>query len=166
MPQMLRSEMARSYGDGSIEERLGAAAEIATSTRPAARVQLCLMQLLLPDLVSTIEKVIVDAADDPRVRRLAGGLLTYVYNPLDLIGDDSPLGRVDDAIVCARGLLRLADGFDVELSPDARAICEAAADALPLLNRSLRDAIVSFGEDLERSASAGDTDVLRRRVER
>jgi uncharacterized membrane protein YkvA (DUF1232 family) len=143
--------MAQEYRTSQLRDGLVAAGEIARHADPSARVQLWLLQLLLPDLVIAVEKAIIEANSQPRVRRLAGGLLTYVYNPLDLIGDDTPLGRLDDAIICAIGLQRLQELENITLEPHVSAICDLAVRSLSLLNDDLRDAIEWFMHDLENS---------------
>ena len=159
MSHMLRGLLAQTYGEGGIGEGMAAAERIAPSAEPSARVQLCLLQLLLPDLVAAIEKIIVSATDKPRVRQVAGGLLTYVYNPLDLIGDDSPLGRVDDAIICAVGLQHLREAGEIDLDPDIAAVCDWAARSLPLLSSDLQDSIRWFVRDLEQQSGSNGSRV-------
>lgn len=151
MSEMLRGMMAQEYRALGMKEGLIAAEKIARRADPSARAQLCLVQLVLPDLVAAIEKAIVEGSDQPRVRRVAGGLLTYVYNPLDLIGDDTPLGRLDDAIICAMGLQRLQELENLELEPHVAAICDLAVRSLSLLNEELRNSIEWFVRDLESS---------------
>jgi uncharacterized membrane protein YkvA (DUF1232 family) len=157
MSEMLRGLMAQEYRTTKLHDGLAAAGEIARQADPSARAQLWLLQLLLPDLVAAVEKAIVEGTTQPRVRRLAGGLLTYVYNPLDLIGDDTPLGRLDDAIICAMGLQRLAELENLQLDPHVSAICDLAVRSLSLLNDDLRSGIEWFIHDLESSTeTAGD----------
>jgi uncharacterized membrane protein YkvA (DUF1232 family) len=154
MSDVLRGVVAKHYQDSTLKAGLSAAEQIARPADGAARAQLWLVQLLLPDLVAAIEQAIVDGIDQPRLRRLAGGLLAYVYNPLDLIGDDTPLGRVDDAIICALGLKRLEEQEGLELPPHIGAICDLALRALPLLNDELKEGIESFVKDLVLSTAA------------
>ncbi len=154
MSEMLRGMMAQEYRSTELKDGLAAAEKIARRADPSARAQLWLVQLVLPDLVAAIEKAIIEGSDQPRVRRVAGGLLTYVYNPLDLIGDDTPLGRLDDAIICAMGLQRLAELEHLSLDPHVSAICDLAVRSLSLLNGELRNSIEWFMRDLESSTEA------------
>lgn len=149
MSEMLRGVLAKEYVECPAMRGIAATDAISRTIKPSARVQLWLVQMLLPDLVAAIERMIVEQSDNHPLRRLLGGLLTYVYNPLDLIGDDTPLGRVDDTIICALGLLRGAELEHVELDPDVRAMSEYAASALPSLTEDLQDAIRAFVRDLE-----------------
>jgi uncharacterized membrane protein YkvA (DUF1232 family) len=151
MSEMLRGLMAQEYKASHMKEGLAAAEKIARRAEPSARAQLCLLQLVLPDLVSAIERAIIESSDQPRVRSIAGGLLTYVYNPLDLIGDDTPLGRLDDVIICALGLQRLRELEKLELEPHVAAVCELAVRSLSLLDEELKNSIEWFIRDLESS---------------
>lgn len=152
MSHMLREHIASEYVAVDVDQALEAAGELARDADPASRAELWLMQLLLPDLVEAVEQLIIASDEQPRVRHMAGGLLTYVYNPLDLIDDDSVVGRVDDALVCALGLRRLRELERVELSPGIAACCDLADRQLRVLNADLRDGIRDFVADLERAS--------------
>jgi uncharacterized membrane protein YkvA (DUF1232 family) len=154
MTTMLRDLVAQEYRATTLRDGVLAAERIARQADASARAQLWLLQLLLPDLVAAVEKAIVDAQNQPRVRQLAGGLLTYVYNPLDLIGDDTPLGRLDDTIICAMGLQRLVELENIALEPEVSATCDLAARSLSLLNDDLREGIEWFLRDLESSTES------------
>lgn len=151
MSEVLRGEIAQEYRESQLKDGVLAAERIARRADPAAHAQLWLVQLVLPDLVAALEKAIVEGAEQPRVRHLAGGLLTYVYNPLDLIGDETPIGRLDDAIICAKGLLRLQELEGLQLDPHVAAICNLAVRALALLDDDLKNGIERFVENLEAS---------------
>jgi len=153
MAKMLRAFVLETYGAATAAERFDAAEQLAPEASHADRARLALTQLLLPDLVDAIEQVIVAADDRPTARAFAGGVLTYVYNPLDLIGDDSPLGLLDDTIICALGLNHMARTGDIELDSRVAGMCELAADALPLLNADLREGIEDFVRDLALSTA-------------
>lgn len=103
---------------------------------------------LLPDLVSALEHVIVGADDNPRARGLAGGLLSYVYNPLDIIPDDGPLGLVDDAFICALGIEELKKAGHITVDPFIQGACDLAFALVPILDPKLRDALSRFVADL------------------
>lgn len=152
MSDVLRELMARELVSARLGEAAIATDDVAPGATPAERTRLWLLQLLLPDLVAALETIIVDAGrKQHHVRRLAGGLLTYVYNPLDLIGDDTPLGRVDDTIICALGLARLRERDHIDLSPGVSAICALAESELLLLAPELQTEIRAFITDLDKA---------------
>jgi len=115
----------------------------------AHKVSLAQAPLLLPDLVSFLESIIVQADDQPRIRAYAGGLLTFVYNPLDFIGDEPPAGLVDDTVVCALGLRKLAEEGTVELDPVVDGLVSSVAGLVGYLGQDLLSAITGFVEELE-----------------
>ena len=151
---MLRSFIAEQYREHTLHAAMTAAADgpLAGST-PAAQVRAALVPLLLPHLVEAVEHIIVGADDMPKVRAFAGGLLTYVFNPLDLIPDDGPLGWLDDAVVCALGLRRLTEAGSVELDQHTDAVCELVLESLPSISADLREAIERFVADLWESGT-------------
>jgi uncharacterized membrane protein YkvA (DUF1232 family) len=130
------------------EQQMEAAASLAPRASGPDQVVLGLLQLLLPELVTALEKVIIESAHDARARRIGSGLLTYVCNPLDIIGDDLPLGRVDDVLICALGLKRL-DLLGFKLTNRNAAICELAVSCLPCMREDIRDSIGEFVASLE-----------------
>ena len=152
--QALRAQLAREYELAGCKGQLEAAAELAPRSKVADHARIALLPMLLPDLVAAIEGVICDAPDSAPVRGMAGGLLGYVCNPLDLIGDDSPLGRADDAIICALGLERLRELDGVSLDTATVAGCAMATSCLAQLSEELREGIMAFVADLERSTHA------------
>ena len=151
MSDVLRELMARELVSARLGDATLSSDDVAPEANPAQRTQLWLLQLLLPDLVAALETIIVESPKKQHVRRLAGGLLTYVYNPLDLVGDHTQFGRVDDTIICALGLLRLYDRDHVQLSPGVLGICALAETVLPLLEPGLQDDIRAFVSDLEKA---------------
>ena len=62
-------------------------------------------------------------------RRISRIVPTYIYNPLDLLPDDGPLGMVDDTLVCVLGLDVLQRSGKVQLDQFSKAACDLA---LPL----------------------------------
>jgi uncharacterized membrane protein YkvA (DUF1232 family) len=130
------------------ENLMEAAASLAPRASGSQQVVLGLVQLLLPELITAVEGVILESAHDARARRIAAGLLTYVCNPLDIIGDDLPLGRVDDVLICALGLKRL-ERLGFKLNDRNAAICELAVNYLPCMRQDIRDSIEEFVSSLE-----------------
>jgi len=157
MSKALRGMMARDYEARTGAEQLESGSRIAPSASPADHVRLGLLQMLLPELVAAVEQVIVQSTDNASARGMAGGLLSYVCNPLDIIGDELPLGRVDDALICAIGLERLRQLHRVELGPRTEAVCRAATDCLGYLAMDLQHSIEDFVADLERSTRVKET---------
>lgn len=153
MSEALRTAVARDFESPNGAEQMKAAFGIAPGATPADHVRLGLLQLLLPELVSVVERVIVESSENDAARSMAGGLLTYVCNPLDIIGDDTPLGRVDDTIICALGLKRLHEKHRVELDGRARAVCEVAIESFAHLSEDLQNGIEDFIADLESSTA-------------
>lgn len=154
MSTALRGMMAREYEARSVDGQLEAGSRIAPAASAADHVRLGLIQLLLPELVGAVETVIVESTDNESVRGMAGGLLSYVCNPLDMIGDDLALGRVDDALICALGLERLRQLHRIELAPRTEAVCRVTTDCLGYLSNDLQHNIEDFISDLERSTRA------------
>lgn len=152
---MLRSFVAEQYGAAPLSETLSEAGDILTGAEPHARIRATLVPLLLPHLVEAVEHVIVAADDRPDVRGFAGGLLTYVYNPLDLLQGDGVLGWLDDAIVCALGLLKLTEEKKIELDDNTRAVVDVVTESLDALPADLRGAIENFIDSLWESGGQG-----------
>ena len=151
----LRWMVAHDYELASLDDQMQAAATIAPHASKADHVRLSLLELLLPELVSAVESVIVASGHNEGARGMAGGLLTYVCNPLDIIGDDLPLGRVDDVLVCALGLKRLEElGF--ELPGRSAAACEVAIGCLPWLRKDVREGVAEFVASLQRRTVTAD----------
>lgn len=151
MSKALRIMLAREYEELPGTEQMKGAASIAPDASPADQVRLGLLQMLLPDLVSEVERLIVETTGNDAARSMAGGLLTYVCNPLDLIGDDQPLGRVDDAMVCALGLKRLEKLHGIKLTARASAVCEVATESMRHVSEDLRHGVEDFVADIEQS---------------
>ncbi len=144
----VRWMMLKSYEGARTEEQMEAAASLAPRASSADRVTLGLLELLLPELVGAVEGVIVESGHHSGARRMASGLLTYVCNPLDIIGDDQPLGRVDDVVICALGLKRL-ERLGFRQSDRVVAVCELVVGCLPWLRKDVRDNIDEFITSLE-----------------
>jgi len=139
-----------SYLDKSLSDVVGKIDRVASESATAAqKISLAQAPLLLPDLASLLEVIIVQADDHPEIRAYAGGLLTFVYNPLDFIGDEPPAGLVDDTVVCALGLRKLADEGTVELDPVADGLVSSVAELVGYLKQDLLSAITDFVEELE-----------------
>lgn len=71
---------------------------------------------LAPNLVKLYGRLMADPRVPWRARVLAVATLGYTVSPIDLIPDFVPfLGQVDDIIVVAAGLKRLADAAGPEI---------------------------------------------------
>lgn len=145
---MLRSFIAEQYAAAPLSESVAEAREALAAAEPQTRVRAILAPLLLPHLVEAVEQVIVHANDQPGVRGFAGGLLTYVYNPLDLLQGDGLIGWLDDALVCAMGLRKLEDEALVELDEQTHAAVDVVLESLASLTPELRAAVEGFVADL------------------
>lgn len=148
MSSAVRWMTMRDYEEALAEDQMEAAASIAPRASSTDHVWLGLLQLLLPELVKALEAVIVESGHHAGARRMASGLLTYVCNPLDIIGDDLPLGRVDDVLICALGLRRL-EKLGFKLTARILAVCDLAVGCLPWLRKDIRDGIEEFLGSLE-----------------
>jgi uncharacterized membrane protein YkvA (DUF1232 family) len=105
---------------------------------------------LAPNLVKLYGRLVVDRRVPLRARVLALATLGYTVSPIDLIPDFVPfLGQVDDIIVVASGLQRLADAAGPEILAEhwdgetpvlesVQSLVEAAAALAP---RQLRRAL-------------------------
>lgn len=105
---------------------------------------------LAPNLVKMYGRLLADSRVPVRARLLALATLGYTVSPIDLIPDFLPfLGQVDDIIIVASGLKRLADAagpgileehWDGErpVLETVQALVEAAAALAP---RPLRQAL-------------------------
>lgn len=105
---------------------------------------------LVPNLLKLYGRLVRDNRVPLRARALALATLGYTVSPIDLIPDFVPfLGQVDDIIVVASGLKRLADAAGTEILEEhwdgeqpvlesVQALVEAAAAlAPPPLRRAL-----------------------------
>lgn len=105
---------------------------------------------LVPNLLKLYGRLVADSRVPLRARALALATLGYTVSPIDLIPDFVPfLGQVDDIIVVASGLKRLADAAGTEILEEhwdgeqpvlesVQALVEAAAAlAPPPLRRAL-----------------------------
>lgn len=156
MKSYLQRFVLDSYLNKTLSDVIG---RIDTVTSEAAtvahKVSLAQAPLALPDLISLLEGAIVQAEDYPKIRAYAGGLLTFVYNPLDFIGDEPPAGLVDDVIVCALGLRKLAEEGTVQLDPIADGLVRSIAELSGYLRQDLLSAITEFVEELETKVVPG-----------
>lgn len=154
MNNLLQSYVTSAYNNhpiSSLGERLTTIAPNASATQ---RIQLAMLPILLPELEQAIRKLIIDAKDDVKLRGFAGGLLSYVYNPLDFLAeDDSPIGLIDDTFICALGLLKLMDTYPPSKDELTWAACNLVASLLSAVDNSLREAIESFVSGLEQTTS-------------
>ncbi len=105
---------------------------------------------LAPNLLKLYGRLVADSRVPFRARVLALATLGYTISPIDLIPDFVPfLGQVDDIIVVASGLKRLADAAGTEILEEhwdggqpvlesVQALVDAAAAlAPPPLRRAL-----------------------------
>ncbi len=149
MRQFLRKYIAESFSNKGIvdllKEQQGVVDE---SVGLEHRVQIAYSPMMLPDLVEAVEFVVVNAEDDPSVRGYAGGILGYVYNPLDFITVEGPVGLIDDTIICAMGLLHLERGGKIELDATISVMAHAAARLVEHLDERISGAISDFVENL------------------
>jgi uncharacterized membrane protein YkvA (DUF1232 family) len=151
---MLRTFIAESYATQPLREIAAEFEEVMPDSTPADRLRCAQAPLLLADLVDAVEQVVVKSDDDAHVRGYAGGLLTYVYNPLDLLDADGAVGWLDDTIVCAEGLRRLHDGSHIQLDDSTLGLCDVARACEELLDDTLRGAIRDFVEGLWTNSGA------------
>jgi hypothetical protein len=150
MNSYLRRFVLDSYLDKTLTDVIRKLESVTSESATLAhKISLAQAPLLLPDLVSLLEGVVVQADDHPKIRAYAGGLLTFVYNPLDYIGDDPPAGLVDDVIVCALGLMKLAEEGTVQLDPTVEGVVRSTAGLAEYLKQDLLSAITEFVEELE-----------------
>lgn len=154
MGKMLQRYVSDAFRDqpiSSLRERLTA---IAPSASNAQRIELGMLPMLLPDLERVLQRLIVSVKDDDAARGFAGGLLSYIYNPLDILpDDDGPIGLLDDTFVCAVGLMKLAERSTFVHDEFTRGICELVTSLLPALDAGLRDSIERFVADLLQATS-------------
>jgi len=151
---MLRSFIAESYAEQPVVLVAEDLKALLPTTSPEQRLAAALIPMLLPDLVDAVERVVVGANDSPQLRGFAGGLLTYVYNPMDLVQADGVVGWVDDAVVCAEGLHQLHERGAVELDEAAQALCTKARAPLGSMAPDLNAAIHQFLSGLWENAGA------------
>ena len=152
MRQFLRKYIIESFTNKTITELLqeqqGVVDEAADLEH---RIQIAYAPMMLPDLVAAMESIVVSAEDDPRVRGYAGGILSYVYNPLDFISVEGPVGLVDDTIICSMGLLNLERSGKIEMDGTVSAMAHRAARLVEHLDQKISAAIKDFVENLESS---------------
>lgn len=145
---MLRHFIAESYAEQSITAIVGDLRAHLPDADVVALTRAALVPVVLPDLVEAIETVVLGADKRPHLRGYAGGLISYVYNPLDIIQAEGVVGWIDDTVIAAMGLLKLGETEAVELDPVIRASCELAAATLPELGAPVRGAIEELVEAL------------------
>jgi len=152
MRQFLRKYIIESFTNKSItdllKEQQGVVDEAADLEH---QIQIAYAPMMLPDLVEAMESVVINADDEPGVRGYAGGILSYVYNPLDFISVEGPVGLVDDTIICAMGLLHLESSGKIEMDGTVSALAHRAARLVEDLDQKISAAIKDFVENLETS---------------
>lgn len=145
MGKMLHRYVSDAYRDHPLSTLNDRLRELAPRGTPAQLTQIALLPMLLPALVAKLEQIIVLSDEDPAARGLAGGLLSYVYNPLDIIPDDEgPLGLLDDVVICAIGLTALASGERWKLDEITSGACECVVALVPSLAPDLAQALKDF----------------------
>ncbi|MCZ7679786.1 MAG: hypothetical protein M5U28_13895 [Sandaracinaceae bacterium] len=150
---MLRAFIAESYAAQPVHEIAAQLVDVMPSASAADRVRAAQVPVLLADLVDIVEQVVIKADENAHVHGFAGGLLTYVYNPLDLLTAEGIVGWLDDTIVCAVGLRRLHDDGLAQLDEPTLALCDVAREAREHLNPELASAIADFIEALWQNSS-------------
>lgn len=155
---MLRSFIGAQYGAAPLNSDSEVLkAEMFDNPSPDTLLRATTVPLLLPHLVDAIEQIIIHPEAPDRVRAYAGGLLTYVYNPLDLFQHEELVGWIDDAVVCALGLQKLADAEAIEVDSFTASVCRTCCDVLPEMKADLREGIKQFVEQMWNShAVVGD----------
>lgn len=152
MRQFLRKYIIESFTNRTLsdllQEQKGVVDEAADVEH---RIQIAYAPMMLADLVEAMESVVVSADDEPGVRGYAGGILSYVYNPLDFISVEGPVGLVDDTIICAMGLLHLEDNGKIEMDVTISALAHRAARLVEHLDQKISAAIKDFVANLESS---------------
>lgn len=161
---MLRAFVADCYAAESLNDVATQLQAVMPDATVAQRLAAAQVPMLLADLVDAIEAIVVLATELPQVRGFAGGLLTYVYNPLDLVQADGVSGWIDDAIVCAVGVRRLHREGVVALDEGTLALCDSACASEPRLSNELRESIAIFIDGLWTSSGL-IVDATRERID-
>lgn len=151
MRRILSQLVIEAYGTTPLSSRASRLEEIAPEASAAERVQLGLLPMVLPDLVRALEQLMVTYDPGAPSRAFASGLLTYVYNPLDIMPDEDVLGFIDDALICARGLLQLQSEHGVVLESGLVGMCQWALALEGKLDPGLQRRLDAFMENLLQS---------------
>lgn len=152
MRQFLRKYILESFNNKKITDLLDKQkGVVGEGTDLDHRIEIAFAPMMLPDLVEAVESVVVQAEDDPNVRGYAGGILSYVYNPLDFVDVDAPVGLIDDVIICAMGLMHLDRSGKIEMDSIIGALAHRTARLVEHLDQNLATAIKDFVENLESS---------------
>lgn len=144
---MLRSFIAAQYEEEPLSKTIEALAKYMGNASETTRLWAAMAPLLLPDLVEGIEALIL-RENAHHTRAFGGGLLTCVYNPLDIISDEGPIGWLDDTIVVGLGLLSLEEQGATQLTSILRAQCEAVSRLANELDPAYREAVNQFVQNL------------------
>jgi uncharacterized membrane protein YkvA (DUF1232 family) len=64
------------------------------------------LPLLIPPMLRELSNIMRQEATSPRVRAIAGGIYSYVFNPFDYIDEEAIgyLGFLDDALIVFNGM--------------------------------------------------------------
>ena len=64
------------------------------------------LPLLIPPMLRELSNIMRQEATSPRIRAIAGGIYSYVFNPFDYIDEESIgyLGFLDDALIVFNGM--------------------------------------------------------------
>ena len=99
--------------------------------------------MLAPNLVKLYARLVRDERVPWRARLLAAATLGYTVSPIDLVPDIVPfIGQVDDIVIVASGLRRLAEAAGPEIMAEhwdgdepvlesVQAVVEAASNLAP-----------------------------------
>jgi uncharacterized membrane protein YkvA (DUF1232 family) len=112
---------------------------------------------LAPNLLKLYGRLVADSRVPLRARALALATLGYTASPIDLVPDFVPfLGQIDDIVIVAAGLKRLAEAAGPEIMVEhwdgelpvlesVQSVVEAAAVLAPRPLRTLLERVAPLG---------------------
>lgn len=151
---MLRDFIARQFAAESLTDAMERLKQHLPTASESDLLNAALAPLMLPDLVDAIEGIILAADDSPNARAFAGGIMTYVYNPFDLIQDEGLAGWIDDTVVSGLGLRALESHYQIVLNERYRALYERAIQPMSFMHDDVKEAIENFIDGLVQSGAS------------
>lgn len=109
------------------------------------------LPLLIPPMLRELSNIMRQEATSPRVRAIAGGIYSYVFNPFDYIDEEAIgyLGFLDDALIVFNGIRFIENMENIKFSSTSDQSLQKMVDECEsVLNSNLVAEFKMYAENL------------------
>jgi len=109
------------------------------------------LPLLIPPMLRELSNIMRQETTSPRVRAIAGGIYSYVFNPFDYIDEESIgyLGFLDDALIVFNGMRFIENMEQIKFSSTQDQSLQKMVDECEaFLNPNLVTELKMYAENL------------------